>query len=308
MARSVGKAFIAICGFGNTGTIKLGPAIWLPTIWLLFVFGCALSADWWPLPPLDQMHWENLAAGPGTVSLSPLAAPNAADANPYTIHLLGTDSVGRDILSRLLAGARVSLTVGLFSTLIGMVLGGGLGMLAGYYRGRIETIIVGAIDCILAFPTLVLLLTVTHLLGASLFNITLALGFVVIPAFCRVARANTLKLSGLEFVQAAKAAGARDRSIILRELLPNVLIPLSVYALVVAGFLIIAEGGLGFLGLSVPAPAPSWGGMVAEGQGVLKEAPHVSLIPMLVMFLTILSFNLLGDRLRSLTDVRESRL
>ena len=163
-------------------------------------------------------------------------------------------------------------------------------------------------DTVLAFPGLVLLLVVTYLIGSSLTNITLVLGGLVVPAFCRVARANTLRFAELEFIQAARAAGVRDRSIILREILPNVLIPVSVYALLVVAFLIIIEGGLGFLGLSVPAPTPSWGGMIAEGYGVLKEAPHVSLIPMFTMFLTILSFNLLGDRLRSLADVRESRL
>jgi peptide/nickel transport system permease protein len=283
-------------------TQRLGPAIWLPAIWLILIFGCALSADWWPLPPLDQVDWGNQAALPGSESLS------ATDSGHYFVHLLGTDSVGRDILARLLFGAQTSLTIGFFSALIGVVIGGGLGMLAGYYRGRVETLIIGAMDTILAFPNLVLLLAVTYLIGASLTNITLFLGALTIPAFCRVARANTLRFAELEFIQAAKASGARDRTILVREILPNILIPLSVYALLVVAYLIIIEGGLGFLGLSVPAPTPSWGGMIAEGYGVLKEAPHVSLIPMVAMFMTILSFNLLGDRLRSLTDVRESRL
>ncbi len=290
------------------GTKKLGMQFWLPTLWIVFVFFCALTANWWPLPPLDQMDWGNAAATPGTKSLSPFSTPNGIDVNAHYIHWFGTDSVGRDILVRLLFGARVSLTIGLVSTLIGMVLGGGLGIVAGFYRGRVESLVVGIMDIILAFPALVLILSITHLVGASLTSITLSLGGLVTPAFCRVARANTLKFSELEFVLAARAAGAGDLSVILREILPNVLTPLSVYALLVAGFLIIVEGGLGFLGLSVPAPVPSWGGMVAEGQGVLESAPHVSLIPMFAMFITILSFNVLGDRLRSLADARESRL
>jgi peptide/nickel transport system permease protein len=283
-------------------TQKLGPAFWLPAIWIVFVLGCALSANWWSLPPLDQVDWGNQATLPGSISL------NTTVSGDHFVHLFGTDSVGRDILTRLLFGARISLTIGFFSALIGMLIGGGLGMLAGYFRGRMETLIIGAMDTILAFPNLVLLLVVTYLIGASLTNITLVLGGLTIPAFCRVARANTLRFAELEFIQAARASGAKDRTIIVREILPNILIPLSVYALLVVAYLIIIEGGLGFLGLSVPAPTPSWGGMIAEGYGVLKDAPHVSLIPMVAMFLTILSFNLLGDRLRSLTDVRESRL
>jgi peptide/nickel transport system permease protein len=304
MVRAAKEVFHRIHDLHDSRSEKLGAAFWLPVLWLLFAFGCALSASWWPLPPLDQVDWGNQAAFPGAESLISLSKESVG----RFIHLLGTDSVGRDILTRLLFGARVSLTIGICSALIGMIIGGGLGMLAGYYRGRLEALIIGIMDAILAFPGLVLLLVVTYLVGASLFNITLALGFLVIPAFCRVSRANTLRFAELEFVQAARAAGTRDRFIIVREILPNVLIPLSVYALLVVAFLIIIEGGLGFLGLSVPAPTPSWGGMIAEGYGVLQEAPHVSLIPMLAMFLTILSFNLLGDRLRSLTDVRESRL
>ena len=281
---------------------RLGTTFWLPVFWLIFVCICALSADWWSLPSFDQIDWKNQASPPGTEALITI------DANKHFIHLLGTDSVGRDIMSRLLFGARVSLTIGFFSALIGMLVGGGLGMLAGYYRGRMETLTIGVMDTILAFPNLVLLLAVTYLIGANLTNITLVLGGLTVPAFCRVARANTLRFAELEFVQAARATGARDREIIVREILPNIFIPLSVYALLVIAYLIIIEGGLGFLGLSVPAPTPSWGGMIAEGYGVLQEAPHVSLIPMLAMFLTILSFNLLGDRLRNLTDGRESRL
>ena len=304
MVSAAKEVFHRIHDLHDSRAEQLGAAFWLPVLWLLFAFGCALSASWWTLPPLDQVDWGNQAALPGAESLISLSEKSAG----RFIHLLGTDSVGRDILTRLLFGARVSLTIGICSALIGMIIGGALGMLAGYYRGRLETLIIGSMDTILAFPGLVLLLVMTYLVGASLTNITLVLGFLVIPAFCRVARANTLRFANLEFVQAARAAGIRDRFIIVREILPNVLIPLSVYALLVVAFLIIIEGGLGFLGLSVPAPTPSWGGMIAEGYGVLQEAPHVSLIPMLAMFLTILSFNLLGDRLRSLTDNRESRL
>ena len=307
MAEAVRQAMFSIQGLKRNATERLGWTFWLPLLWLLLVFACAISAHWWNLPPIDQVDWQNQASPLGTESLVSIGE-RGTDGEGHFIHLLGTDSVGRDILTRLLFGARTSLTIGFFSALIGMVIGSWFGMIAGYYKGRAETFIMGVMDTILAFPNLVLLLVVTYLVGANLTNITLVLGGLTVPAFCRVARANTLRFAELEFVQAARACGTRDSMIILREILPNVLIPVSVYALLVVAYLIIIEGGLGFLGLSVPAPTPSWGGMIAEGYGVLKEAPHVSLIPMLAMFMTILSFNVLGDRLRSLTDVRESRL
>jgi peptide/nickel transport system permease protein len=307
MVETARQAMLDLWSLQQKTSVKLGWSFWAPLLWLLFVFVCAVTATLWALPPVDLVDWQNQASLPGTKSLVPLISESSGTEGYFT-HLLGTDSVGRDILSRLIFGTQTSLTIGIISSVLGMIIGGSLGMLAGFYRGKTETLIVGTMDTMLAFPNLVLLLVMTYLIGSSLMNITLILGWLTIPAFCRVARANTLKLSELEFIQAARASGARDRTILLREILPNVLIPLAIYALLVVARLIIIEGGLGFLGLSVPAPTPSWGGMIAEGYGVLKEAPHVSLIPMLAMFLTILSFNLLGDRLRSLTDIRESRL
>ena len=285
---------LAQTGSGKNSTARhkpsLGLSFWLPLGWILLVCAGALSAPWWPLPGFDAIDWNHPSARPGT------------------IHLLGTDGMGRDILARLLFGARVSLMVGLLAPLIGLFLGGGSGLLAGYYRGRVAALLGGVMDAILAFPALVLLLTIVYLCGASLLTITLSLGCLSVPAFFRVARANTLKYVDLEFVLAARASGQTDLDIILREILPNTLFPLSIYALLVVGYMIIIEGGLGFLGLSVPTPTPSWGGMVADGQGVLRAAPHVCLIPMTAMFLTILAFNLLGDRLRRLADRRESHL
>ena len=175
--------------------------------------------------------------------------------------------MGRDITSRLLFGARVSLIVGVCAPVIGLILGCLLGVLAGSYRGLAEKVIVGAIDVFLAFPRLIFLLVVMFVFGSNLPNLTLALGLVCAPSFARVARANTLKFAGREFVLAARAAGASDTSIILREILPNILAPILAYLLLVMGLVIIAEGGLGFLGLSVPSPTPSWGGMIAEGRG-----------------------------------------
>lgn len=270
---------------------KRGAAFWLPLAWITFVVLCAISASWLPVPSPDQIDWDNLAVKPGVAG-----------------HLLGTDTLGRDIASRLLFGARVSLIVGFLAPCIGLVLGCFAGVIAGFYRGLAEKLIVGAIDTFLAFPRLVFLLVFIFVLGASLSNLTIALGILTAPSFARVARANTIRFAGREFVLAAKAIGAGDVAIILREILPNVLAPMLVYMLLVMGFVIVAEGGLGFLGLSVPSPTPSWGGMIAEGREALDETPHVSMIPTAVMFLTVLSVNLIGDRLRGQVDGRESQL
>lgn len=283
----------------------LGLRFWLPVAWIgLVAFGAA-TAGFWPMPAPETIDFINRAAMPGTVGEIELSGETELSEFRY---LLGTDNIGRDILSRLVHGARVSLLIGLLSPLIGLLVGGALGVLAGYYRGRVEGAVVAAIDIILAFPALVLLLAITFYLGPSLLNLILALGFLSVPASARVARANTLSLAGREFVLAAKAMGASDLYILVREIVPNVLMPLLVFAMLLVAVLIVAEGTLSFLGLSVPPPTPSWGTMIEEGRELLDQAPHVTMIPAAAMCLTVLSFNLIGDRLRSLIDPRESRL
>ena len=200
------------------------------------------------------------------------------------------------------------MAVGLISPAIGFMVGGVLGCVAGYFGGRMESIIVGLMDIVLAFPGLILLLSVSCYLGAGLVNLILALGLLTIPAFCRVARAKTLVLVEQEYIDAARLTGAGDGAILMREIIPNVIIPVAAYGMMVVAFLIMAEGALSFLGLGVAAPTPSWGGMIAEGKEVLDGRPHISLIPSAVMFLTVLSFNLAGDSIRRVLERRESQL
>jgi peptide/nickel transport system permease protein len=271
-------------------TRRLGPLFWAAMVWLVFIFAAAAFADLLPLPSPTEMD------------MLERRAPASA------LHWLGTDGLGRDELARVIYGARISLTVGLLAPVIGITIGGALGMLAGYFRGRFETLVVGSMDVLLAFPPLILVLAVTAYLGQSLLYLTCILGVLSIPAFMRVARAATLTLAQREFVIAAQALGATHARILLRELLPNVFLPLLAFFLLGVAVIIVVEGALSFLGLGVPPPISSWGSMIGEGRESLEVAPRLAFIPAVAMFLTVLSFNLVGDTLRALTDPRQGAL
>jgi peptide/nickel transport system permease protein len=269
---------------------RLGMLFWAAIGWLFFVVAVAVFADYLPLPsPTDMDMLER-------------RAPFSAE------HWFGTDGLGRDELSRLIYGAQISLVVGVCAPVIGVVIGGALGMLAGYFRGRFESTVVGSMDVLLAFPPLILALAVTAYLGQSIFNLTLILGVLSVPAFMRVARASTLTLVRREFVIAAQALGATHARILLRELLPNVMLPLLAFFLLGVAVIIVVEGSLSFLGLGVPPPISSWGSMIGEGRESLDVAPRLAFIPATVMFLTVLSFNLVGDTIRAITDPRQAAL
>jgi len=271
-------------------TRKLSVLFWVAIGWITLVFAVAILAQDLSLP------------SPTDMDLLDRRAPTSA------AHWLGTDGLGRDELARLIYGARISLLVGLCAPVIGVTVGGALGMLAGYFRGRFESIAVGSMDVLLAFPPLIFSLAVTAFLGQSVLNLTCILGVLSVPAFMRVARAATLTLARREFVIAAQALGATHLRILFRELLPNVALPLLAYFLLGVAVIIVVEGALSFLGLGVPPPISSWGSMIGEGRESLDIAPRLAFIPAIAMFLTVLAFNLIGDTLRALTDPRQGAL
>jgi peptide/nickel transport system permease protein len=237
--------------------------------------------------------------------------PNQPDFNailraPFTSwsHLLGTDDLGRDIFSRLIVGTRASLEAGAFSTLIAMLVAIPIGMAAGYYRGWLDPIVSRATDVVLAFPFLILAVGLAAILGPSLVNAVIALAVGQLPAFIRISRAETLGLREQDYVSAAIVNGVRDRGILLRHILPNALSPLVVQATVAIPGAIIGAAVLSFLGVGVQPPTPDWGTMLSESQDYISQAWWFAVLPGLAIAVTTLSFNLFGDGLRDVLDVR----
>jgi peptide/nickel transport system permease protein len=222
-------------------------------------------------------------------------------------HPLGTDTLGRDVASRLLYGARVSLIVGLSAVVIAGALGVALGLVAGYYRGFTDDALMRLGDVQLAFPVLVLAVAVLAVLGASLANVILVLGVTGWITYARIVRGETLSLRQREFVEAARALGASDRYLIARHILPNVLAPVTVVATFSVARTIIAEASLSFLGLGIPPPAPSWGAMLDEGRNYITTGWWLALFPGLAILLLVLGINLVGDWLRDALDPRMER-
>jgi peptide/nickel transport system permease protein len=269
---------------------SFGLTFWLCAVWLVVLATTAIGAGWLPLPdPLE------------TDFLHRRVAPNGD-------FWLGTDQLGRDTLSRIIFGARVSLSIALAASLLSAFFGVIFGLPAGYFRGRLEAGVVGATDIVLAFPGIILALLVAAYAGASLTNLVLVLGFLGIPGYTRIARATTLNFAQRDFVTAARAIGASHLRIMMRELLPNLVPPIS--AIVVLGMsrIIVLEGTLSFLGLSLPPPAPTWGNMIAAGVSELAFHPAISFVPAGVMFITILALNVIGDVLRRASDPRDTAL
>ncbi|MCU0267527.1 MAG: ABC transporter permease [Acidimicrobiales bacterium] len=295
---------------------KLPKAFWVGAVWVLFVV--ALAA-------LAPLFTEN-DQGDCTVTCL-LKNPESLEGKKflpagYTYEgetfWLGTDQLGRDILSRLIWGARVSLVVGFASIAVGMFFGTIIGLAAGYYKGKVEGVLMGAMDVLLAFPPLLLALALISFRtdptdaskqGAGLSTVIFAISILSVPPIARLVRANTLVHREREFVLASRTLGASNFRVIIRDILPNVLPPIVSFAVLGVAIAIVFEGALAILGLSVPAPTPSWGGMINDGKdSLLNGDPQVSLIPAFVMFLTVASLNLMGNGLREYFDVKETAI
>jgi peptide/nickel transport system permease protein len=244
--------------------------------------------------------------------LAPAVAPhdplkqdlNHALARPDRAHLLGTDNVGRDVLSRVIWGTRVSLVAGLGSVGIAMLVGGLLGLLAGYAGGRVDGFVMRLMDAVLSFPPLVLALALGAVLGAGLSGVVIALGVVYTPTFARLMRGQVLSITAREYVDAARALGVPGWRIAWSHVLPNATAPIVVQASLSVAFAILAEASLSFLGLGVQPPAPSWGSMINAGRGYLQQAPWIVFGPGAALFVTVVGLNFVGDAVRDALDPR----
>jgi peptide/nickel transport system permease protein len=266
----------------NRGAV-FGLAVFL-AILLMAVFADVLA----PFDPLAQ------GVGP-------------ANATPSWTHWAGTDSFGRDMLSRIVYGSRIALVIGIVAVLVAMVVGVVLGLVAGYYGGWLDALIMRVMDGLFAFPIIILAIAMMAVMGFGVRNVIIAVAVGFIAPFARVTRGDVLAVKEEPYIEAARLAGVSGPAIIARHVLPNVLAPIIVQAALRVSGAIITESGLSFLGLGPPPPTPVWGSMIAEGRNFIVMAPHISTIPGIALMVTIVGLNLLGDGLRDTLDPRLRR-
>ncbi|MGG5840228.1 glutathione ABC transporter permease GsiD [Huaxiibacter chinensis] len=223
---------------------------------------------------------------------------------PSMLHWFGVDSLGRDIFSRVLVGAQISLAAGVFAVLIGAVIGTMLGLIAGFYEGWWDRIIMRICDVLFAFPGILLAIAVVAIMGSGMANVIIAVAIFSIPAFARLVRGNTLVLKHQTFIESARSIGASDATLLFNHILPGTVSSIVVYFTMRIGVSIISAASLSFLGLGAQPPTPEWGAMLNEARADMVIAPHVAIFPSLAIFLTVLAFNLLGDGLRDALDPR----
>lgn len=262
---------------------------WVAVVWVVIIVLAAVLADVLPIPSVG------LEVGP------PRMGPFQQWGNGL---ILGTDAFGRSNLSRIVFGARNSLLIGAFAAVIGLAIGGFVGLVSGYLRGWTDRLSSFAVDTLLAFPPLVLLLTFTAVLQPKASTELIALTVLVIPTFVRLERAAAISWSQRPFVIAARSYGTKELRIAIRHVLPNSMITLVTFIPTVIAALIIAEGSLSFLGLGIPSPAASWGGMIADGKSSLRTAPSVVFVPAAVVFMSVLAFNVIGENVRSRIETK----
>lgn len=249
----------------------------------------AIFADW--LAPHDPIEQDLLNR----------FAPRSSE------FILGTDAFGRDILSRLIVGARYSMLIGVVSVAIGGIVGGALGMIAGYLRGWVDVVLMRITDALLAFPLLLVALVLVATLGSSLPNLVAAIAVAVIPRFVRIVRGAVIEVEALDYVTAAKVIGAPTLRILRTDILPNIASPIIVTASFMLASAVLVEASLGFLGLGIQPPTPTWGNMIRDSMNFLTTAPWVAIYPGVALMLVVIAFNLLGDTLRDALDPHQVR-
>jgi peptide/nickel transport system ATP-binding protein/peptide/nickel transport system permease protein len=269
--RRLGRNRLAIAGAAIVGAIA----------------GIGLLAPALPLPAPNIPHFGHRLAAPLSFG-----------------YVLGSDQLGRDILSRLMWGTRTSLAVGVSAALLALALGSALGILAAYYGGRVDNLLMRGIDILMGFPEILLAIAIVAALGPGLAHAMLAVTISNVPFYARGIRGAVLLLRSSEFVESARAAGATGARVILRHLLPNILAPMLVFVSLNIGWMVTETAGLSFLGLGAQPPTPDWGTMLADGRGFITIAPHVAAAPGLTIFLSVLGFNTLGEGLREVLDPR----
>lgn len=260
-------------------------------VFIVFLVVVAILAPWiTPYDALNFFDYDRLNEGPSAV------------------HWLGVDPLGRDIFSRIVMGARISLSAGFFSVILGALVGTFFGLLAGYYEGWWDRVVMRISDVLFAFPGILLALGVVAILGPSMMNVIVAVSVFSIPAFARLVRGNTLALKNQTFIEATRSIGASDWTILMRHILPGTISTIVVYFSMRIGTSIITAASLSFLGMGAQPPTPEWGAMLNEARADMMNAPHVALFPAIAIFLTVLAFNLLGDGLRDALDPKIDRL
>ena len=268
---------------------------WLSGVWLVMIGLSAILVQWLPLPEsklVKNSFDEGLRLRPDL----------------FSRHPLGTNSQELDLLGGVMWGARTSLIISLGAVAIGLVIGGLIGIAAGYFRGPFDSGVGILADSLLAFPPLILLVAMATVFEQNQWTMALELSMLGIPTYIRLARANTLTFAQREFVLAAKAMGSGDRRVIFRELMPNVALPMVSYAFLVTAVLIVAEASLSFLGVGIQPPEPTWGNMIEAGQENYQNHPHLVFVPGIVMFMTVFALNRVGDKARERWDPREAQI
>jgi len=259
-------------------------------LFIVLLIGLALAAPW--IVPYDAENYFDY---------------DSLNAAPSLQHWFGVDPLGRDILSRILMGSRISLTAGFVSVAVGAIVGTAIGLVAGYYEGWRDRIIMRLCDVLFAFPGILLAIGIVAILGGGMVNVIIAVAIFSIPTFARLVRGNTLALKHLTFVEAARSIGASDWTIVMRHILPGTIAAVVVYFSLRIGTSIITAASLSFIGMGAQPPTPEWGAMLNEARADMMTSPHVAVFPSLAIFLTVLAFNLLGDGLRDALDPKIDR-